>query len=73
MLTIYIQDENMCKSMYREKETNGTRKKEGVYARLKQSGCRKAVIKKYFVSPAGFLFLLIFLIILMIFITQSLK
>lgn len=49
MLTIYIQDENMCKSMYREKETNGTRKKEGVYARLKQSGCRKAVIKKYFV------------------------
>lgn len=46
MLTIYLQDENMCKRMYREKETNGKRKKEGVYARLKPSGWRKPLEKQ---------------------------
>lgn len=32
MLIIYVQDENMCKTMYREEETNGKRKK-------KERGC----------------------------------
>lgn len=32
--------------MYREKEKNGKRKKEGVFARLKQSGWRKALEKE---------------------------
>lgn len=43
--------------MCREKETNGKRKKEGVYARLKQSGWRKALEKQWYknmLSPSRF-------------------
>lgn len=38
MLKIHVQADNIFRGMYREKETNRERKKEGTYARLKQSG-----------------------------------
>lgn len=44
----------MCKSMYREKETNGKRKKEGVYARLKQYAMEKSSDEKILWPPSRF-------------------